>query len=267
MATFKEAAYKVLEEEKQPLRTKQIVALAKERGYLATEGATPERTMDAILGRDIKKGKSLFDKTGKREFRINPALKRAERELLVEEESRKTKDSVFSADKKGISTVGKGAIVEGRVVELVSLYSSHLQPLVCYRPVADDEGIDIVVKERYESHAMFLQVKGCWLRDDGNGRAVATVKADALRRMGDKLAVVFCLFDKSKGNIEKMWFVPAPDLCKLKETRKGLFTFTPGEKKGGKWRDSGKWQHCLLPENKDALADRIIRHIKPTGAM
>lgn len=267
MATFKEAAYKVLEEKNQPLRTEQIVALAKERGYLATEGATPERTMDAILGRDIKEGKSLFDKTGKREFQINPALKPAERKvlgkLLVEEESRKALDIALPDGGQGMSSVGKGAIGEARIVELISLHSEAL-PLACYRPFTDDEGVDIVVKEKRRCDTMFLQVKGCWVGDDGNKRMVATIKADSLhKKMDKKLAIVFCLFSKSKG-VEKLWFVPAPDLReKAEKTKRGLFTFTPGEMKDGEWRDGrkGKWNDYLLPDNKGALAEKIIEHI------
>lgn len=262
MATFKEAAYKVLEEEKQPLRTKQIVTLAKERGYLATEGATPERTMDAILGRDIKKGKSLFVKTGKRAFRINRTLKPAERKALVDEESRKTLDIALPDGGQDMSSVGKGAIGEARIVELISLHSEAL-PLACYRPFTDDEGVDIVVKEKRGCDTMFLQVKGCWVGDDGNKRMVATIKADSLHNMDDKLAIVFCLFSKSKV-VEKLWFVPAPDLRKkAEETNRGLFTFTPGEMKNGEWRDGrkGKWNDYLLPDNKGALAEKIIEHM------
>jgi hypothetical protein len=44
-----------------------------------------------------------------------------------------------------ISAVQKGNIVEARVAELITLYGDNL---ACYRPISDDEGIDLIVKEK-----------------------------------------------------------------------------------------------------------------------
>jgi len=61
---FKEAAYKVLKEEKTPLSSKEITEIALKEGLITTDGKTPAATIGAVIYTDIKqKGeKSLFVK-------------------------------------------------------------------------------------------------------------------------------------------------------------------------------------------------------------
>ena len=59
MNTFKQAAIEVFKKEKKFLHFTDITRLALEHGLLETEGATPERTINAKLIMDIKnKGKA-----------------------------------------------------------------------------------------------------------------------------------------------------------------------------------------------------------------
>ncbi len=62
---FKTAAYKVLSESKKPLHYREITQIAIEKGWLETEGATPEASLNAQLSVDIKqKGiESLFSRS------------------------------------------------------------------------------------------------------------------------------------------------------------------------------------------------------------
>lgn len=73
MNSFKDIAYKILSESDKPLHSKKITKIALTRGLLATEGKTPEATMNAQILRDIgSKGElSRFKKVGPSTFAIN----------------------------------------------------------------------------------------------------------------------------------------------------------------------------------------------------
>jgi len=73
MNKFKQAALQVLKESKNPLHYKEITRIAIEKGYLETDGATPDATMNAQLIVDINKlGKaSDFIKTDKATYFLN----------------------------------------------------------------------------------------------------------------------------------------------------------------------------------------------------
>jgi len=68
--TFLEAAYKILEKEKQPLHFKEITRIAIEKGLIETQGQSPELTMHSLISTDIrKKGEdSLFEKGDKKGY-------------------------------------------------------------------------------------------------------------------------------------------------------------------------------------------------------
>lgn len=52
--TFIDAAYRVLKENEEPMHYKEITQQALNKGYMETEGKTPEATMSARISRDIK---------------------------------------------------------------------------------------------------------------------------------------------------------------------------------------------------------------------
>lgn len=60
-------------------------------------------------------------------------------------------------DISNLSTQAKGNIIEDRVKEMVMLYGQGL--LNIYKPVIDNEGIDLIVLKNGEFHPLFLQVK------------------------------------------------------------------------------------------------------------
>lgn len=57
MASFLDAAYRILREENRTLTAREIVSLAVQRGLLETSGATPWKTMNARLSTDILENK------------------------------------------------------------------------------------------------------------------------------------------------------------------------------------------------------------------
>lgn len=77
MNTFKQSAIEILKKAKTPLHYTKITQLALESGILETEGANPERTMNAVITVDInsKAEGSDFIKTDRGIFALNPNKK------------------------------------------------------------------------------------------------------------------------------------------------------------------------------------------------
>lgn len=73
MASFLDAAYKVLLKENRTLTAREIIAVALQEGFLVTTGTTPWKTMNARLSTDIleKKGRSRFMRTDSGRFALS----------------------------------------------------------------------------------------------------------------------------------------------------------------------------------------------------
>lgn len=244
MSTFKDLAYKILKEANEPLHSKKITDLALKQG-LSSDGKTPEMTMNALLIVDINthKEKSRFKKTAPSTFCINPNFK----------ETSKKKEKQYSIS-KNISTQQKGSIAEARIAELIMLYGKTA--LSCYKPISDDEGIDLIVKERGRfKKTMYIQIKSRFGVGDP-GIYTATVKEKTLID-NYSMAMVFCYFDSEKGDIgERLWFVPAPAFRdKANKLKGGRFGFVAGFKK----KESNKWDKFLI--DKRDLTNKIVEQM------
>lgn len=248
--TFKGLAYEILKEAGKPLHTSAITKIALQKGWLKTAGKTPEATMNALLVVDTnKKGtKSLFKKTGPSTFAINEEIKVIPKDELTEEHEKK-EYKVSST----LMSVQKGNIVEARVSELVLLYGTSLS---CYRPISDDEGIDLIVKEKGSLKSIYIQIKSNF-SDDFSRPFVATVKK---RSVVDNysMAFVFCLFDTAKGDVhDYVWFVPAPDFIRMAHKDKNdLLGFVSGKQK----KESNKWDAYMI--DKRDLATKVTEQLK-----
>lgn len=69
-------------------------------------------------------------------------------------------------DLSGLSTMAKGDIVEDRIKETILLYGQG--ELSVYKPVSDNEGIDLIVVKNGMFQPLFLQVKGRFKLRKGN---------------------------------------------------------------------------------------------------
>jgi hypothetical protein len=245
--TFKSIALKVLEEAGKPLHAKEITKIAIQHGWLETVGKTPHETMNSQLIVDVnaKGDSSVFRKVGPSTYGLNPKMKsKAKIEL-------EKNDYPIS---KHVSSKQKGDITEGRIAELISLYGDTT--LSCYKPISDDEGIDLIVKKKGELKAMYIQVKSRY-SEDPTGSFVAQVKASGMIDHYS-MGVVFCLFDTTEGDLhDYLWFVPAPDFMKLATLykEKGLLRFVAGMRKN----NSNKWDEYLI--EKRGLANAIIKQL------
>lgn len=254
MNSFKNIAYQILKEAGKPLHSKEITKIALDRGWLKTAGKTPEATMNAQLVVDInsKKEKSRFIKTAPSTFGLNPTTSSVvEKQLRYEVKAEEKKYKIS----KDVSTRQKGDIAEARIAELITLYGDTT--LSCYKPISDDEGIDLIVKEKGSLKTMYIQIKS---RFGSNPDEIFTATTKAATVVDNySTAVVFCFFDTEEGDLwSYLWFVPAPDLLKHANQldRGRLLGFVAGRKR----KESNKWDNFLI--DKRDLANQIIAQMK-----
>jgi len=203
MNSFKDIAYQILKEAGKPLHYREITDVAIKKGLLRSEGKTPWATMNAQLAMDIKnKGEaSKFHRAGPGMYAIEVEGNR----FAVSTRGARTV-GVQHAINKDLSSKQKGDLAEARVVELITLYGA--EGLLCYRPMSDDEGIDLIVKTRGGFKTMFLQIKSRF-GTIPNLVYTATVKRKTLID-NYSMALVFCYFDLIEGDLwNYLWFVPA----------------------------------------------------------
>lgn len=253
MNSFKDIAYQILKEVRKPLHSKEITKIALERGWLRTAGKTPEATMNAQIIVDInsKKTASRFLKTGPSTFAINSELTEGQELKRNQNTDTEIKTERRWKISEKVSSKQKGDIAEARIAELVTLYGDTT--LSCYKPISDDEGIDLIVKEKGSLKTMYIQIKS---RFGNNPDEIFTATAKASGVVDNySMAVVFCYFDTEEGDVwDYLWFVPAPDLIKFanKLDSGKMLGFVAGRKK----KESNKWDQYLI--DKRDLANSII---------
>lgn len=250
MNSFKNIAYQILEEFNKPLHSKDITRIALQRGWLKTAGKTPEATMNAQLIVDIntKKERSRFIKAAPSVFALNE-------EFVDYKKNKSEKTEKIYKISKNVSTKQKGDIAEARVAELITLYGDTT--LSCYKPISDDEGIDLIVKEKNSLKTMYIQIKSRFGSNPGAAFTATTKNANVVDNYS--MAVIFCFFDTEEGDLwDYLWFVPTPNFIKMANKLKGgkMLSFVAGRKK----KESNKWDAYLI--DKRDLANAIIAQMK-----
>lgn len=253
MNSFKDVALQILEEAGRPLHIKDITSIAMERGWLKTAGKTPEATMGAQLITDVNKfgEKSRFVKTGPATFARN-------NHLYVEVHDTVTlEDRIEIQRRKAInakvSSKQKGDIAEARIAELITLFGE--EALACYRPVSDDEGIDLIVKQKGNLKSLFLQIKSRW--QDQTGSIVVKIKRKNLLD-NPAMGVIVCMFDIDAADIwEYLWYIPAPEFLARGTAANGgeLVQFVSGKN----IERMGQWSDYLV--RKQDLADALLKQM------
>jgi hypothetical protein len=250
MNSFKDIAYQILEENGTPMHSKDITKVAIAKGWLKTGGKTPEATMNAQLIVDINKNgeDSRFVKTSPSVFYINPKNKQKSNDIETKDIEKKKR--IIS----NISTKQKGDIAEARIAELITLYGDT--EVSCFKPISDDEGIDLIVKPKGQLKALYLQIKSRF-GEDLSGIYTATVKTSGVVD-NYSMAFVFCYFDTSTGDIgDYLWLVPAPEF--LKKANKLMGGVNLGFVAGRKQSDSNKWDEFMI--EKTDLSSVIIQQL------
>ena len=247
--TFKEAIERVLIEEGKPLHFREITRIALKKEWLRTEGRTPHATVNAQIAVDIKtRGKrSKFRRVATGVFALR-TWKEYPEDVV-------TSDWPIS---QALSSKQKGDIAEARIAELIQLYGQ--ESLSCYKPISDDEGIDLIIKRKGASlQSHYIQIKSRFKLTS----ATTFLQTPSRDFIIDSyhMSLIFVYFDLSLGDIaEYLWFIPAPDFidkaplipANPAKGRKARFRFNASIKNP----TSGKWSEYAI--NKRALADGIV---------
>lgn len=246
MNSFKDLAYDILLKANKSLHYKDITNIALKQ-WLVTDGKTPEATMNAQLIVDInsKKELSRFIKTWPWIFAINDWANHA-----VEKKVKEEKQPLIS---KSVSTKQKGDIAEARIAELITLYGET--ELSCYRPISDDEWIDLIVKEKWTLRTMYFQIKSRFTTDVSKIFTATVKKSWVLQKYS--MWLIFCDFDISTGDLrDYVRYIPAPDFIKYGNDLQDHYGFV-----AGRWRKEDNKRDMYLIEKRD-LANKIVEDMK-----
>ncbi len=255
MKSFISAAKKILTEVAKPLHYRDITEQAIERGLLESNGKTPWATMNAKLSIDIRNEESIF-------FRADPGFYGLKKVAIAKVDPLEIKFKVPKAKvraSKGtinsnLNSKQKGDIGEARIAELITLYGN--EGLSCYKPISDDEGIDIIAKRRGKLEVAYIQVKTTYgYKERG---FVSSVKEKNMLNKS-RMLMVFAYFDLSEGDLfDQVFCIPAPDFLKLTENENKTTTdrvFTVGLNNP----DKSKYAKFMI--EKRELADKIIEYM------
>jgi len=259
MNNFLTFAERILSQANKPLHYKEITDKALEQG-MQTDGQTPWATMVARLSTDIqKKGEgSIFYRSEPGHYGVKENAIAEVKTLKLKIKVNKLKATAFKAKiTTNLNTKQKGDIAEARVAELITLYGE--EGLSCYKPISDDEGIDILVKKRGVAEVAYIQVKSSF--GDKSRGFVSTVKEKTILNKR-RMLLIFVYFDLTEGDLHDYVFcVPAPEFLKLtandkKKTNDRVFTV------GLKKPDQSKYARFLI--EKRELANKILEILNET---
>lgn len=252
MKSFKDLAYQILKEQGKPLHYREITDIALKKSLIQTEGRTPWATMNAQLSMDIiNKGESS------RFIRTDPGFYGLKTLNISVADSVQTRDIVGKARivrhqiNNSLTSKQKGDIGEARIAELITLYGD--QGLSCYKPMSDDEGLDLIVKKRGGLDIVYIQVKTTYgYKDRG---FVSTIKEKNIYNK-ERMLIVFAYFDLSEGDLyPNLFCIPAPDFLRLTANEKKTTSdrvFTVGLNNP----DKSKYAEFMV--EKRELANRIL---------
>lgn len=249
MKWFKDFAYDILLERKTPLHISVITDLAL-KAWLVTRWSTPEATMTAQLIVDVNKNKdkSRFVKTWANIYSINPNYKATK---IPEQTKKQIQDIVIS----DVSSKQKWDIAEARIAELITLYGES--SMWCYKPISDDEWIDLIVKKKWSLDTLYLQIKSrfsWWVPTP----FTATAKASGMK---DKNAmwIIFCLFDYQTWDLwDYLRFIPAPVFLKEANSLQWWTMLWFVSWTWNKWNN--KWDEYLI--DKRSLSEILSKHME-----
>ncbi len=99
-----------------------------------------------------------------------------------------------------LSSKQKGDIAESRTMEIIT-YSSEGN-ISCYKPIADDDGVDLIINKKGEIKPLFLQIKSRF-KKNRNNRFIQNVGIKTFTE-SVYFYILFILFNEDSLEIERL---------------------------------------------------------------
>lgn len=145
-----------------------------------------------------------------------------------------------------LSSKQKGDIAENRIIELITYTTDG--SATCYRPVADDDGIDIIVNLKSKLSPLFIQVKSRYVLNKQK-RYIQNVGINTFTA-DEKFYLVFVLMNNVSLDIECIWLIPSVDFKekayfkKKGDSYKAFYRFTANPVS-----TKDKWSDYIISKN------------------
>lgn len=168
-------------------------------------------------------------------------------------EQTQEEDANDTFDISGLSSKAKGNITEDRVKEYILLYSQGL--LNVYKPVIDEDGVDLIALQSGIFHPVYLQVKSRYnVAEDG--RMILTISGSTFKAH-HSFYLVAVSFNKQTLEIDdKILFIPSHIIDeKASRLPNGNLRLTASLKEGSQ----DQW--CSYIISKAQLAEKILEII------
>lgn len=106
-----------------------------------------------------------------------------------------------------LSSKQKGEITENRAAEMITLSSKGR--LSCFRPITDDDGLDIIINPKGEFKPIFLQVKSRFKLQKNN----SFIQNVGLKTFSANkhFYLLFMLFNEKSLEVDALWLIPSLD--------------------------------------------------------
>lgn len=156
-------------------------------------------------------------------------------------------------DISGLSSRAKGNIAEDRVKEYILLYSQGL--LNVYKPVIDEDGVDLIALQSGIFHPVYLQVKSRYnVREDG--QLILTITGNTFKAH-HSFYLVAVSFNKQTLEIDdKILFIPSEVI-----DEKAIRLSNGNLRLVASLKDGSQNQWCPYIVSKAQLAEKIIEII------
>ncbi len=152
-------------------------------------------------------------------------------------------------DISNLSSIAKGNILEDRIKEVILILGQGLFNV--YKPVIDNEGIDLIVIKNGQFHSIFLQVKSRYNIDEDQ-KIVLTVSKSF--KPHHSYYIVGVTFDSEQMEIgEKILLIPSTDFEeKATELKDKKYRISASLKENS----NDKWQEYIV--TKDQLVEKLF---------
>lgn len=150
--------------------------------------------------------------------------------------------------KSKLSSRQKGEISENRAAEIITLASEG--NISCFRPITDDDGLDLIISPKGEFKPLFIQIKSRFTLQK-NGRFIQNVGFGTFSPH-KSFYVLFLLFNQKTLDVDALWLVPSLDFRKKAfhkkegKTYKSFYRITANPRTTSK----DKWAEYLTDKTK-----------------